>query len=200
MNHSLLSGDYINDSNPLALASRREFLLVAQVAERNEQAFSELYHRYSPALHAYLVHMVQDRLVAEDLIQEVFLAVWRGASRFRGHSTVKTWLYRIAHHQAVSWLRKNVRIRSNGLDAASEDPDPTNLVQARLLRDEVRQALQRLSPNHRAVVELTFFHELSYQEIAEIMECPVGTVKSRMSYARKYLNQHLEQAGLVDSE
>jgi RNA polymerase sigma-70 factor (ECF subfamily) len=196
LNHSLLSGDYISDPTNSLSATALEHELLQRVVGRDEDAFADLYHRFSTMLHAYLVQLVLDPTVAEDLIQEVFLAVWNGASRFRGHSTVKTWMYKIAHYQAVSWLRRNARGPASSVDERASTVDLLDQTHDHWVRDQVRQALRQLSPDHRAVVELTFYHGLSYQEIAEVLSCPVGTVKSRMSYARRYLIQHLDDAGL----
>ena len=175
--------------------------VIRRISAGDECAFVELYHKYSTPLYTYLLQMVIDEKAAEDLIQDVFLAAWKGAARFRGDASLKTWLYQIAHHQAVSWLRKHV---SNGkhdsdIQAFEQELSPEDHMQSRWFEEQVNIALRRLSPDHRGVIELTFFHGMSYQEIAEIMRCPVGTVKSRMVYARRTLEATLKILG-VDLE
>jgi RNA polymerase sigma-70 factor (ECF subfamily) len=169
--------------------------LLRQAAAGDEAAFAELYDLYAPPVYNYLLRLVNEPSVAEEILQEVFLAMWRGARRFRAEAKVKTWLLRIAHHQAVSWLRRKRTVlwpddELEGDAAASIEEDLARHWQI----DQVRGALARLSPKHRAVIELTFVHGLSYLEIAQVMNCPIGTVKSRMSYALRRLNDLLSQA------
>jgi RNA polymerase sigma-70 factor (ECF subfamily) len=176
--------------NPAAADSRSaDHRLLRQVAAGDERAFDELYQTYHANVFNFLLRLVNESAVAEELLQEVFLAAWRGAGRFREEAKVKTWLLRIAHHQAVSWLRRHRRV--SALDEVAETADD-DLIEDRFAQmwdaDQIRAALDRLSPNHRAVIELTYVHELSYAEIADVMNCPVGTVKSRMSYALRHLN------------
>jgi RNA polymerase sigma-70 factor (ECF subfamily) len=176
--------------------------LLRRVSRQDERAFDELYHRHSTSLYTYLLRLVHKSTVAEDLLQEVFVAAWKGAGEFRGQAKVKTWLFRIAHNQAVSWLRHRREI----LTPEGELPDmpvpsigETQVVESWRV-ECLRTALDRLSPDHRAVLELAFFYELSYAEIAEVMACPLGTVKSRMSYARRYLSEMLVEMGLGEVE
>ncbi len=165
--------------------------LLAAIAHGDERAFAELYQRYGPFLFNYLLRLIHDQNLAEDLLQDTFVAAWRGASAFRRQSLVKTWLLSIAHNKAVSWLRGH-RTQSLQEDPVLVDdsPGPESLSVINWRNEKLLWALDELSPNHRAVVELAFVHELPYSEIAAIMECPVGTVKSRMSYALRRL-QHL---------
>lgn len=192
MNLNHLSSDYISETPEAETPAARDLFCLRRVAVGDEDALSELYQKYSSPLYVYVVRLILDSHVAEDLIQEVFIAVWRSAKRFRGQSSVRTWLFKIAHYQAVSWLRRHVQPGRNTEIDLTEVPDPENLAMDNWLKKQVGEALAKLSPEHRAVVELTFYHGLSYIEIAEIMDCPVGTVKSRMSYARRYLNESLK--------
>jgi RNA polymerase sigma-70 factor (ECF subfamily) len=110
---------------------------------------------------------------------------------------VATWLYRIAHHRAVSWLRASREVVA--LEKAPEIPTtdtPSQQAMQAWRAEQVHRALSQLSPEHRAVLELTFFHGFSYREIAHIIGCPVGTVKSRMSYARRRIGKLLQALGV----
>lgn len=169
--------------------------LLRQVAAGDEAAFAELYDLYAPPVYNYLLRLVNEPSVAEEILQEVFLAMWRGARRFRAEAKVKTWLLRIAHHQAVTWLRRKRTVLwpDDELEGDAADSIEEDLARNWQI-DQVRGALARLSPKHRAVIELTFVHGLSYLEIAQVMNCPIGTVKSRMSYALRHLNDLLSQA------
>ena len=171
-----------------------DFDLLRQVAAGDEAAFAELYDLYAPPVYNYLLRLVNEPAVAEEILQEVFLAMWRGARGFRAEAKVRTWLLRIAHHQAVSWLRRkrtvlwpDDELEQETVDSLEEDL--THVWQI----EQLRGALVRLSPKHRAVIELTFVHGLSYSEIAQVMNCPIGTVKSRMSYALRHMNELLSQ-------
>lgn len=187
--------------NPAAIAATipNDHQLLRLVAAGDEAAFGDLYQLYSQPVFNYLLRLINDSAVAEELLQDVFLAVWQGARRFREEARVKTWLLRIAHHQAVSWLRR--KRPAVPLDEATEiavdDPIDDHLARA-WRADQIRQALDRLSVKHRAVIELTFVHELSYAEIAEIVDCPIGTVKSRMSYALRHLSEIIDALSLND--
>jgi RNA polymerase sigma-70 factor (ECF subfamily) len=168
--------------------------LLRQVAAGDEAAFAELYDLYAPPVYNYLLRLVNESTVAEEILQDVFLAMWRGAHRFREEAKVKTWLLRIAHHQAVSWLRRTRAVlwTDEELDADGHDSVEEHLALSWQI-DRVRAALGQLTPAHRAVIELTFVQGLSYAEIAEVMNCPMGTVKSRMSYALRHLSTLLSE-------
>ncbi|MFN2221124.1 MAG: sigma-70 family RNA polymerase sigma factor [Chloroflexota bacterium] len=163
--------------------------LLAAVTRGNDQAFAELYQRHSQAIFNYLLRLIHDQGLAEDLLQETFVAVWRGADGFKHQSQVKTWLIRIAHNSAVTWLRRHrPQSMQDDLEVVDDAPGPEMLLLIDWRNAALLSALNALSPNHRAVVELAFVQELPYSDIAEIMECPVGTVKSRMNYALKHLH------------
>ncbi len=174
---------------------KKDQRLILRTAKGSERAFEKLYEAYAVPIYNYLVRLTHEEAVAENLLQETFLAVWEGAGEFRGEAQVKNWIYRIAHHQAVTWLRKTrvdelpreIPLTESHLqDAPQEDPETLAIEEARA--EDVRRALERLSTLHRAVVELAYVHEFTYREIARIMDCPEGTVKSRMSYALKRLD------------
>lgn len=165
--------------------------LMRLVAAGHAPAFEELYTLYGSAVYNYTLRLVNEPAVSEEILQEVFLVLWRNARSFRAEAKVKTWLLRIAHHQAVSWLRRRRPLAWPSEELESdEDLLDDHLVQ-RWKTDVVRAAILQLPPKQRAVIELSFAHGLSYAEIAEVMDCPVGTVKSRMSYALHTLTEQL---------
>jgi RNA polymerase sigma-70 factor (ECF subfamily) len=127
---------------------------------------------------------------AEELTTDVMVEVWRGAARFKGESQVSTWMFGIARFKALSFLRR-VQSESVGVEEANEVPDPNELPDEMLVKQgmavRIKDALGRLSQEHREVMELTFFEGFSYPEIAKLLDCPVNTVKTRMFYARKQL-------------
>lgn len=171
--------------------------LLNLVSTGDEHAFAELYHRHSVGIFNYILRLVHDQAAAEELLQEVFLGLWNGAAGFKRRSSVKTWVFRIAHYQAVNWLRqqKKVALYDDQILVDQGDSVETSASQS-WREDQVRRAVEELTPNHRAVVELAFVHNLTYAEIAEVLDCPIGTVKSRMSYALRIIDGVLKQRGV----
>lgn len=165
--------------------------LVRRVADGDAPAFEQLYTLYAPAIFNYTLRLIGEPAVAEEILQEVFLVLWRSARTFRAEAKVKTWLLRIAHYQTVSWLRRQRPTAWPAEDLESDSEPLDEHVAQRWQIDQVRAAVLQLPPRQRAVVELAFVHSLNYAEIAEVVGCPVGTVKSRMSYALRALTQRL---------
>ena len=196
LSHDYVLRDRVQEQSPAQVTDER---LIRLVARGEASALETLYHRHSARLFNYLLRLIHEPTVAEDLLQEVFVAVWQGAGRFRGRSKVRTWLYRITHNKAVSWLRREQQ--TVGLENAyelSSRSDPQQEAMAHWRGEQIHTALDGLSDKHRSVLELAFYHGLKYQEIAEIIGCPVGTVKSRVSYARNYFGQALESLGVTE--
>ena len=165
-------------------------LVLERVAAGERAALEEVYARFGGALFRYLSTLASDRRVAEEILQDTLVAVWRGAGSYRGRSSVRTWLFGIARRQAHNTLRRR------GPQLAQEDeihsrpalePGPEEALLADARREELAGLVVRLSPVHREVLALFFFHELSYEETARVLEVPVGTVKSRLSNAKKAL-------------
>ena len=173
--------------------------LLQRIAAGDKEAFTELYQRLQRPLFGFLVKLVREREMAEELVNETLLDVWRQAGRFEGKSSASTWIYSIAHHKAVSRLR---RIREYALDeaAAEKIEDDAPPVDMRLQEDEMARLLKammcKLSFDHREVIQLAYYQEFSIQEIAEALDLPENTVKTRMFYARQRLKALLEAAGV----
>ncbi len=161
-----------------------ERALLAAVARRDRGAFSELYRIYQPRLFGYLRRMVASPVLIEEIVDDVMFVVWTDAGKFRGQSAVSTWVFGIAYRRALSALRKEGRYQAplvqdaDSTIAAGESPVDLELIRA---------GLAELSPDHRQVIELTYFCGFSYREIAEIAGCPENTVKTRMYHARRRL-------------
>jgi RNA polymerase sigma-70 factor (ECF subfamily) len=179
------------------ISSASDVILIRRVAGGDEIAFDELYQRYHVPIFNYVLRMMQEPKEAEEILQEIFLAVWKGARQYREQAQVKTWLYRIAHYQAISWLRKHHPVTpldemlETSLDGREE------VVFDTWQSEDIKKAIDLLSYKHRSVLELAFVQGMSYVEIAQVVGCPVGTVKSRMSYAIKALNGKLKGIDFV---
>ena len=168
-----------------------------RIVQRDRSAFEQLYRIYYPRLFGYLFRILRRVSVVEETINDVMMAVWRQAARFRGDSRVSTWIFGIAYRQAMRSVR---RTRSqpvlvppdDGPQAVASDDAERDTIQSEL-RLSLAAALERLSPKHRAVFELTYYYGYSYGEIAQIVGCPENTVKTRMFYARRKLQTMLPE-------
>jgi RNA polymerase sigma-70 factor, ECF subfamily len=164
--------------------------LVNRIAAGDKLAMQALFARHRTLLYRWLLRFVGNETIAEDLLSEVFLDVWRQAGRFEGRSSVATWLMSIARFKALSARRRRTeaeldeKIETTVADTAS---DPEAALQEKNRGELLRQALTRLSPEHREVIDLVYYHEKSVDEVAEILVVPPATVKTRMFYARKKL-------------
>lgn len=163
--------------------------LLALVAAGERTALTALYERWRRPLFAFLLTQTPDRAVAEEILQDTLVAVWQGAGCFQGRAKASTWLFGIARRQAWNRLRGKTPHCVDDADltaAAAADPGPEDVL-ARERVAQVAAAMTRLSPLHREVLVLAFDGRLSYDEMAEVLGTPVGTVRSRLSNARRAL-------------
>jgi RNA polymerase sigma-70 factor (ECF subfamily) len=143
--------------------------------------------------------MMRNRAMAEEVMNEVFLAAWQGAGRYEGRSEPLTWLLSIAHNKAVSAMRRKQGVTTVLDDAAAvSDPDdaPDVTVQKQDKGQIIRACMDGLSSEHRTVLDLVYYQERSVSEVAEILSIPEGTVKTRMFHARKKLSELLIARGV----
>ncbi len=171
--------------------------LLERIARRDRVAFETFFHLHGSSVHRFVRDLVRDDGLAEELTSDVMVEVWRSAGKFGGRSRVRTWAFGIAHHKAIDALRKR-RVPPVPLDDLAGLPGQAEGPEAAALRDDERRMLGRalasLSPEHRAVVELTFIEGFSQKEIAEVVGCPVATVKTRAFYAKQRLRDALATA------
>lgn len=184
---------------------------VEELVERSKQghtlAFDQLVNLYKDRIYNYVARMVHDPIEAEDIAQEAFVKAYRNLPSFRGASTFQTWLYRIASNLTIDSVRRRRRRENTcSLDAPldtdegqmareQEDastPGPVRDLETAELQRQVHRAITQLSPKLRSVVVLYELQGLSYEEIADILGCPLGTVKSRLFNARMELRQRLQ--------
>ena len=182
-----------------APASNDEALWIRRIAEGDRGAFEDLYRAYRRKLFGFVLRQVGDAGLAEELAADVLVEVWKGARSFRGESRPSTWILGIARHKALDALRRRPPVTLD-LEKAQQVPDPCEGPEVEAARSRRRAALRRalrsLPPEQREVVDLTFFEGLSYPEIARLVNCPVGTVKTRMFHARRKLEALLGTMGL----
>lgn len=161
--------------------------LLKRIAAGEVNALDQIYQIYSPVVFTYLLQFLQNQEVAEDILQDVFLVLWKSAGRFRGDSSIKTWLLKIAHNRGVDWLRKHKKWVSLDDLQQEETQEMPDFRLDHQTADQIQKALQKLPPIQRAIIELAFYNQLSYKEISDILLCPLGTIKSRMNTALKRL-------------
>ena len=163
--------------------------LIRRMQAGDDDAVRDLYAQYGQRLYAYALRLTDDPATAEDVTQNTLVTAWRTASTFRAEGRLIAWLLGIVHHTAMKALRGSTHYLDEvAEETVSEDqPSPEEQAQARDERRWVRQGMQSLSPEHRAVLELVFYQELSLTEVAQVLDVPLGTVKSRLSYARTHL-------------
>jgi RNA polymerase sigma factor (sigma-70 family) len=175
-------------------ADERDRLALVAIIAGDRGAFNELYRRYYPRLMDFLLRVVGGREAAEEIVNDTMYTVWTSSGTFAGRSKVSTWVFGIAYKKALKRVERDRRVPIQGLpedcDLAS-DADPVGAVDIAQVRGALARALTHLSPAHRSVVELTYLMEYSYEEIAEIVGCPINTVKTRMFHARAHLRRLL---------
>ena len=158
-----------------------------------------LFARHHVRVYRFVVRLVRDETLAEDVVSEIFLDVWRQAATFKARAAVSTWLLAIARFKALSLLRrKGEEALDEEAARAIEDPadDPEVAVRKKERSEILRKCWSKLSPEHRDIIDLVYYQEKAIVEVAEIIGIPDNTVKTRMFYARKHLLDLLRSAGL----
>jgi RNA polymerase sigma-70 factor (ECF subfamily) len=194
------------EAEPASPSPEDELRLVARCQNGDTAAFNELVTRYRQRAFAMIYHMVRNEQDAWDLTQDGFLKAWKSIGRFRGQSSFYTWLYRILTNITIDWLRRKqieggtelddtIALRGvepGALTAPREEPAPAAQLSDKEIRERIDAAIERLSAEHRAVIILREIEGLEYQEIADAIGCSLGTVMSRLFYARKKLQTMLK--------
>ena len=182
-----------------AMQTTSDEALIERIASGDKLAMQVLFARHQVRVYRFVLRLVRDQSVAEELVGEVFLDVWRQAGRFEARSTVSTWLLAIARYKALSALRRRTDQELDDDKAATiEDPgDSPEVAVLKQNKGEVlRQCLTALTPEHREIIDLVYYHEKSVEEVAQIVGINENTVKTRMFYARKRLSELLKAAGI----
>ncbi len=172
--------------------------LLKAVADGNRRAMRVLYARHNVRVYRFVTRFTGDASLAEDLVSEVFIDVWRQAKGFKGKSQVSTWILAIARYKAISSLRRRPDEQLNDeMAAAIADPaeDAEAVVHNKDRSAIVQKCLSQLSSLHREVIDLVYYHEKSVDEVAQIIGVPASTVKTRMFYARKQMEKLLSSSG-----
>ena len=199
MSMSYSTGRFYTITGREQASDTSDVALLRSISTGDKHAMQILFARHNVRVFRFLLRFVADRAAAEDLVSEVFLDVWRQAGRFKGRSQVTTWLLAIARYKALSTLqRRSIEELGEDVGAAIEDPqdNPEVMNQNRQTSEILLNCLTQLSPAHREVIDLVYYHEKSIDEVAEITGIPPNTVKTRMFYARKRIAELMAAQGI----
>ena len=183
----------------IAAQATSDEMLLERIADGDRTAMHTLYARHNVRVYRFVLRSLRDATAAEDIVSQVFLDVWRTAGQFEGRSQVSTWLLSIARFKALTALRQrrhedidqeNVREIADDADTPEMSLDRSNVSAI------LRACIDKLSPAHREIINLVYYHEKSVEEAGEIIGIPQSTVKTRMFYARKQLAELLKGAGV----
>jgi len=173
--------------------------LLARIARKDAAAVQALFARHQTRIFRFILRFVRNEAIAEELCNEVFLEVWRKAGSYRGQSAAATWLMSIARNKALSLLRKRAdeELDDDYAEALADDSDTPDVDVAKQDKAEImRRCIDRLSAQHKEIIDLVYYHEMSVSEVSETLGIPVNTVKTRMFYARKQLSELFKSAGI----
>ena len=184
--------------------------LVSRAVAGREESFEELVRRYQRPIAAYVYRMVGDYDAALDLTQEVFIKVYGSLARYRSEFKFSTWIYRIAHNSAIDHLRRQGTGRMEELERTSDEtgtyqkplassaPTPEQESERAERRAEIEEVVRALPPAYRELIVLRHMYDMSYDEIAEVTELPLGTVKNRIFRAREAMRAELVGRGITN--
>lgn len=194
----------MQDKDTKAIALDEDAELVKRSQRGELRAFDELITKYRSKIYAMIYNMVHSEQDAWDLAQEAFFKAWKSLARFRQEALFHTWLYRITMNVTLDWLRKikpqtdyDETLGITGVEPGAvtiplAEPAPHETLEREEIRQRIEDAIERLSPEHRAVILMREVEDMSYEEIAESLGCSIGTIMSRLFYARKKLQTSLE--------
>lgn len=166
---------------------------LAAIASGDEKAMQSFFHQYSNDVYRYLMSRCKDEVIASDVLNDVMMNVWRQSARFEGRSRISTWLISVARNKLVDYYRKERRHTHDELDESIPDDVAVNEQEISAVQQSelLKSCIDKLVDIQREIVHLTFYSDLAYHDVAEIIQCPVGTVKSRMYHAREALRKCL---------
>ena len=185
---------------PLSTKAVSDESLISQIASGDKHAIRVLIARHNIRVLRFLLRIVRNEATAEDLLNEVFIDVWRHAGRFESRCQVATWILAIARNTALSSLRQRSDDElDDQLDIQDPSDDPEAVMQKTRRSALLQDCLRRLSAPHREVIDLVYYHEQSIDEVAKIVGAPSSTVKTRLFYARIHIAELMSKRGVEAS-
>ncbi|MEP3653839.1 MAG: RNA polymerase sigma factor [Litorimonas sp.] len=167
--------------------------LAQKIASGDQLAMKQVYNLHSGPLFHFVKNWLADPHEASDIVHETMLEVWKRAERFQGRSSLKSWIFSIARNKSIDKNRKSSRLSYTDEvpDLIDDEVGPLEAVELSQDASALKASIARLSDTHRRMIHLAFYEDLTYREIAEIENCPVGTVKTRILHAKKLLMRDL---------
>jgi len=169
--------------------------LLTQMAQGSEAALRDFYRAFESRIYAFAKIRLNDSHEAADLLNDIMWEIWRSAGKFEGRSSVSTWVFGIAHHKVIDYLRRIGKHPMEPLESTIVEQSDSNLDEILLqkqLGKHLHHCMAKLTPDHRQTVHLAFFEDLTYREIGEITGSPEGTIKARMFHAKQALKRCLQ--------
>jgi RNA polymerase sigma-70 factor, ECF subfamily len=182
----------------LSRGEQTDEILIKAIVAGNQAAIRTLYARHHVRIYHFIARLGCDADRAEDILSEVFLTVWRQARTFEGRSQVATWIMSIARFKALTALgrRQEPQLDEKTMELIADDADtPEQTVLHADQRAQLRNCIAQMSSDHREVIDLVYYHEMSVEEVAALLNLPKNTVKTRMFYARRHLARLLTMQG-----
>lgn len=163
--------------------------LILKISQGDRKAMREIYDAYSSGVYRFAKVWLADPFEASDIMHETMIDVWKSAGRYAGRSSVKTWIFSIAKNKSIDRNRKGSRtvLQDPDPDIADDSPAPEAILESFQDATRVRDCVEILSPSHRTAIHLAFYEDLTYGEIAEMENSPIGTIKTRIMHAKKLL-------------
>jgi len=188
----IITGGKPKTNSPQMTADQK---LVQKIAAGDQAAMKQLYEKHSGPLFHFAKNWLANPHEASDIVHETMLEVWQRADRFQGRSSLKSWIFSIARNKSIDKNRKGSRLSYTDEmpETETEDTSPIDALEASQDAVLLKSCIAELSETHRRMIHLAFYEDLSYREIAEIEDCPVGTVKTRILHAKKLLMRSLAQ-------
>lgn len=190
----------------MLLAKADEAQLVARAQAGDDSAFGLLVRNFESRAFTVAYRLVRNEEAARDLVQDAFLRAYKALGTFDVKQPFLPWFHRILKNLCINWIKKESRQKHDSLDEmaddyfvqfASGDPTQADVAENNELREQLWDAIENLDPSHREIISLFHFHNLSYDEIANTLAIPIGTVMSRLWNARRMLRKHMENTGRV---
>ena len=178
-----------------AIKEQEAITLLERIAEGQQGALESFYRLFEPSVYRFALSKLNDPFDAADILNEVMMEVWKSAKNFQGRSKVSTWLLGITNFKSIDRIRQKARKQTDELSDNIEDESPEfdSLISAAQNEKQVNHCMARLKDEFKEVIHLAFFEDLHYDDIAEIVECPAGTIKSRVYHAKNALKQCLKK-------
>jgi len=180
-------------TDKLSTLRKADLALVHKIAAGDHVAMKQVYELHSGPLFNFVKNWLADPHEASDIVHETMLEVWRRADRFQGRSSLKSWIFSIARNKSIDKNRKSSRMlyTDEVPDMADDIPNPVEVLEVSQDAALLKACIAKLSDTHRRMIHLAFYEDLSYREISEIEDCPIGTVKTRILHAKKLLMHDL---------